>query len=548
MNRKNVFGMLIAAALVSAPARTQAVQDYSKPDPNAWQTYHGDYSGKHFSPLKQITTENVHGLTLAWTYRLNTSTEGAIVTVSPTPNTGRSNSFGASIKSIPIVSDGVAYFTMVGNAYAVDVRTGKEIWHHVWQGRSAIGNRGMALRGDSLFLETPDNHVISLDKRTGKFLWQQSLAGPGATNFSTAAPLLIRNHLIVGVGGDSGRNNGWLDSRDPATGELQWRWYTTPKAGEPGFETWPDEKSASLGAGAPWQPPTYDPELNLLYVTTGNPTSAFNGLGREGSNLYTCSVVALNPDTGKLVWYYQISPHDTHDWDATEVPVLIDGTIDGKPRKLLATTNRNGYYFLLDRTNGKPIVVKKMLKSANGFKGVDANQVLIPDPDNAPSLGGALASPDSDGSTNYPAPSFDPETGLFYTNLSDGYSIFYLNVDKSDPTGFGARGTEYHTGVHFASLRALDYRTGETKWELKYPEDPGFYTSSYPGVLTTSGGVLFSGDPSNNFIAFDVRTGKPLWHTQLTNIVSDSPITFMMDGKQYIMVAGGDTLYAFKLQ
>jgi alcohol dehydrogenase (cytochrome c) len=244
--------------------------------------------------------------------------------------------------------------------------------------------------------------------------------------------------------------------------------------------------------------------------------------------------------------YYQFSPHDTHDWDSTQVPVLIDGTINGQPRKLLAQANRNGYYFLLDRTNGKSLVVKPFIPTANGYKGLDARGVLIPDPAKEPSVGGTLVYPDSDGAANYPAPSFDPDTGLFYFNATNAASIFYVMRDAADPSGFG-RGSEHHTGLFDSSLLALDYRTGEVRWQHKYAET-GFWSSTYPGMLSTAGGLLFTGDPSGNFVAWDARTGKSLWHVPVGATISNTPITFMLDGHQYVIVASKDSLYAFYLQ
>ena len=545
----------VSVAFLSHAQNSLDVSSLAKPATNAWPTYHGDYSGRHFSPLNQINIGNAKNLSLAWIFRTSASTQGAIVGGTPQPpNAGRGNAaftgrganVGPEIKSIPLMVNGVAYLSTTNNVWAIDARSGREIWHYVWQGRSAIGNRGVAMYGKWLYLETGDNSVVSLDAATGAERWHKPLAPPSATNFSTSAPVVIRNHVILGVGGDSGTNNTWVESRDPETGEVQWKWMVTPSAGEPGIETWPSAEASANGAGGPWQPGTYDPDLNLFYVPTGNPTPTYNGPARKGSNLYTSSLVALNPDTGKMVWYYQFSPHDTHDWDATQTPVLIDGTIDGKPRKLVALANRNGYYFLLDRTTGKSVVVKPFIETTNAYKSLDKNGVLIPDVSQEPSPAGSLVSPDSDGADNYPAPTFDPQTGLFYVNSTSAFSIFYLPVDPNDASGFG-RGSEYHTGTFPSSLRALDYRTGALKWEHKY-EDVGFWSSTYPGMLSTSGGVLFTGDPSGNFIAFDAANGKILWHCPLGGTQSNTPETFMLDGHQYVVVAGVDALYAFYLQ
>ena len=281
-----------------------------------------------------------------------------------------------------------------------------------------------------------------------------------------------------------------------------------------------------------------------MYVPTGQATPTYNGKSREGANLYTCSIVALNLDTGKMAWYYQTSPHDTHDWDATEVPILVDGTIDGRPRKLLAQTNRNGYFFLLDRADGKPLIVKPFALS-NSYLGVDNGQ-LVPNPAKEGSPGGTLVFPTSDGAVNFPAQSFSPKTGLLYVNATDAGSIFYLSPDANDPTGYG-RGQEWHGGMFESRLMALDYRTGDPKWVHKYAQR-GWGSSQQPGVLATGGGLVFQGDPSGNFIGFDAATGKILWHAQLGAQLTNSPETYVLDGRQYVVVAAAESLFAFYLQ
>lgn len=523
-----------------------------------WPTYHGDFTGRHYSTDTQITTANVHSLSLAWVYRASASERGAIIGGTAPETTpigpGRAGPGGATpsvtVKAAVILDDGVLYFSSPNNVFAVDARTGKTVWHYMWRGRGAIGNRGVGIYKDWLYVETPDNHIVALDRLTGKQRWSQRIAPQGAANFSTSAPVAIHDsggdHIIVGVGGDAGRNADWVEAIDPASGALQWKWMVTPSAGEPGFDTWPNAHAAEIGAGGPWQPVTYDPALNLIYVTTGNPTPSYNGLGRKGANLYTCSVVALNPDTGKMAWYYQVSPHDTHDWDATETPVLINADYQGSPRQLLALAERNGYYFLLDRTNGKPLTVTKLVPTADGYLGRDSNGVLIPDPAREGSVGGTLASPDSDGVTNYPAPSYDPQTGLFYVNVTSSYSLYYLSPDAADPTGY--RGSEYHLGVFDSALLALHLDSGAIAWRHDYPQEAGFASSTHPGILTTAGGVLFTGDPSGNFVARDARTGRGLWHVDLGAGITNNPETYRLDGRQYVLIAAGDTLFAFALQ
>ncbi len=250
---------------------------------------------------------------------------------------------------------GILYLTIPDHVYAVDAHTGEELWHYDWQdqGGHLVGNRGVGLYGDWLYFLAPDGWLISLGANSGKERWRKKVADEKLQYFTTGAPMIVGNHVLVGVGGDAMDVPGYLEARDPETGDLQWRWNSEPKAGEPEAETWPDEPSRTHGGGMTWLSGTYDPSLNLIYWGTGNPNPVYAGQGRKGSNLWTCSIVALNPDTGKLVWYFQASPHDTHDWDNVETPVLFDATIDGKPRKLLAQAARNGYFFVLDRTNGK---------------------------------------------------------------------------------------------------------------------------------------------------------------------------------------------------
>ncbi len=498
-----------------------------KPIPGSWPTYNGDYSGRRFSPLDQISAKNVRDLSLAWVFYANTGPGG--------------NPFGSQIKSTPLEVGGVLYFTLPDHAWAVDARTGREIWHYKWesQGGIHIGNRGVAIYHDWVFFETPDNHLISLEKNTGKFRWAVQIADLAQEYFSTPAPLVIGNHVLVGVGGDSLDVPGFLEARDPEDGKVQWRWNSEPAKGEPGSESWPNEQAMSHGGGMTWLTGTYDPELHLLYWGTGNPNPVHAGQGRKGDNLWTCSIVALNPDTGKLVWWFQASPHDTHDWDNVETPVLFDGTIDGKPRKLLAQAARNGYFFVLDRTNGQPVVSKPYI-NVNWSQGVDAKGRPIPKTDKEPKTDGALVIPAAGGGTNWFPPSFDPETGLFYVSASPSYSVYYLTDTSERPEGYGGR----DAGVWSESaLEALDYKTGEIKWKHVYPENSG----GHAGILTTAGKLLFTGDPSGNAIAFDPASGEILWHAGLASSVSNGPMTYMLDDRQYVVFGAGDMLYVFRL-
>jgi len=492
--------------------------------PSAWPTYNGDYSGRRFSPLKQINSANVQHLSLAWATRVTSS-----------------SSNGITIKSTPLLVNDVLYFTAPNNVWAADVRTGRELWHYTYPPNtgSTIGNRGLGMYENWLFFETPDSHLVSLDARTGKERWKVEIADPKLDYTSTVAPVIVGNHVILGIGGDHLDNPGFIQSRDPETGALQWKLFTTPRKGEPGIETWPDEYASAHGTGQPWMPGTYDPDLNLYYVGTGNPNPVMAEKSRKGDNLYTCSILAINPDTGKMVWYYQVSPHDVHDWDAAETPVLIDGVIDGQPRKLLAQASRNGYYFLLDRTNGKHLVTAPFIDTLNWAKGLNANGQPIPDPAKYPATDGVLVSPSSNGATNWPAPSFDPETGLLYVGSSRTFSMFYLTDTDERPEGWG--GLDSMVGGNGGALLAIDYKTGKTVWRHDWPSGGGVVSH-----LSTAGKLLFTSN-LNYLIAFEPTNGKILWHAGLTGIPSAGPITYMTDGRQYVLVAAGDTLFAFTL-
>ena len=514
----------------------------NRPATDAWPTYNGDYSGRRFSTLGQINAANVKGLSLAWIYRINTSLQGALTGgEGPEPTLPLP---GVGIKSTPLQVNGILYFASPDHAWAVDARTGKEVWHYYWRTRGGdhIGNRGVGMYRGWLYFLTPDCYLVSLDAATGRERWHKQVAEMKQTYFTTSAPVVIRNHVIFGVGGDALDLPGFLESRDPDTGELQWRWFTAPRPGEPGSETWPNEYAMTHGGGMPWIPPTYDRELNLMYIGTGNPNPVLSGQSRKGDNLWTCSVVALNPDTGKMAWYYQYSPHDTHDWDAAQTPVLIDAEFGGQPRKLLAQAYRGGYFFLLDRTNGKHLLTAPFIDSLNWTKGVGANGQPIPNPDKEARVDGTLVLPATDGATNWPPPSFNPETGLFYFGTSQGFSILYLTDTDPRPEGWAA--AERRAGNLGTALVAMDYKTGKIRWRHPFPNGGG----GPIGLLSTAGKLLFGSDGAGNFVAYDPATGKPLWHSGLAANVSNGPETFLLDGRQFVVVGAGDSLYAFSLQ
>ncbi|HMD36383.1 MAG TPA: acido-empty-quinoprotein group A [Vicinamibacterales bacterium] len=514
---------------------------------DSWPTYHGDWSGRRYSALRQIDSANVNRLTLAWVYRLNTSRAGAIVG-GEGPDTPSAPISTPTVKSTPLLINGILYFSAPDHVWAVDARTGREAWHYAWKTRGGdhIGNRGVGVYDKWLYFLTPDNYFVSLELATGKERWHHEIASMKREYFSTNAPIVIGRHVIIGVGGDALDLPGWLESRDPENGELVWRWNSTPHAGEPGAETWPDDYSMLHGGGMPWIPGTYDPELNLYYFGTGNANPVLTGQNRAGDNLYTCTIVALNPDTGKMAWYYQATPHDTHDWDAAQTPVLIDGIIDGRPRKLLAQANRNGYFFLLDRTNGQHILTTKHTESANWIREINLKGQPIGNPSKEATVPGTLVSPNTSGATNWPPPSFSPDTGLLYFGVTQTFSLLYLTDTDAHPQGWAA--AERNIANVGSLLEAIDYKTGRVRWSRPLAIGPNGGIGGAMGLLSTAGNLLFGNDGGGSFVAYDASNGRPLWHAGLGTNTSNGPQTFLLDGRQYIVVGAGDALYAFALQ
>ncbi len=498
-------GGLNPAALLKQPTDT-------------WPTYNGDYSGRRFSPLKQINSSNAGNLALAWVYRTNS----------------------VPVKSTPLEVNGVLYFTVPDNVWAIDARTGRQIWHYSYQshGGDHIGHRGVGMWGDWLYFETPDCYLVCLNAKNGNERWRVKIADVALGYFATMAPLVVGNHVVIGVSGDVTDVPGYLESRDPETGAVQWHWNTEPKAGEPGSETWPQGSDAiEHGGGMTWMTGTYDPELNLLYWGTGNPNPVLAGDSRPGDNLYTCSIVALNPDTGKLVWHFQPSPHDTHDWDAVQTPIVFDGDFDGKPRKLIAQASRNGYFFVLDRATGKNLLTSPFVET-NWAKGIDSIGRPVRKTEKEPQPDGSLVSPGSDGATNWLSPSYSPQTGLFYVSARRLWSIFYKTAEGK-AEGWGGRDQNLWAD---SDIRAIDYKTGKIRWTHPIGKGEGSV-----GIMTTAGKVLFSGDNNGNLFALDSETGKALWHVNPGGFTENSPMTYELDGRQYVVFAVRDSLFAFAL-
>ena len=482
-----------------------------------WPTFNGDYSGQRYSKLSQINQSNVQHLTMAWILQPQS----------------------VGIKSTPLEVNGYLYFTTPDNVWAADARTGRIIWHYFRESTGDhIGQRGVGMYGDWLYFETPDCHLISLNAKDGTVHWNIELADPKLGYFATMAPLVIKNHVLVGVSGDVTDIPGFLESVNAETGKLEWKWNTEPGEGEPGAETWPQGTDAiKHGGGMTWMTGTYDPELNQVYWGIGNPNPVLNGAVRKGDNLYTCSIVSINPDSGKLNWHFQASPHDTHDWDAVQTPVLLEDDYKGVRRKLLAQASRNGYFFLLDRTTGEHIVTAPFIET-DWAKGIDSRGEPIPNPNKEPKPDGTLVSPGSDGATNWMAPTFNPETGLFYVSARRLWSIFYMTAEGK-PEGWAGRDRNLWAN---SVLEAIDYKTGAVRWKHEIGEGEGS-----AGMLSTAGNLLFGADNSDNLLALDPKTGKTLWHVNLGARMQTGPSTFELDGRQYLLTSAGGSILAWVL-
>jgi alcohol dehydrogenase (cytochrome c) len=523
-----------------------------KPLAESWPSYSGDYTGQRFSALKQVDRDTVKHLTLAWTEELTAGPEQSFGrfgggSSAPVITGGQgdgklTSGHNANVKGSILMVDDVLYVTSPDNVWAMDARDGTLLWRYFWETRGAthIGNRGAAIWNDYLFFETPDDYLVSLDARTGKERWHVEIADFEQQYFSTPAPIVVDNHVLVGTGNDLD-SPGFLQSFDPETGKRQWITYSVPmKAGDPGLDTWPNLDTASHGGGQVWIPGSYDPETRLYIYGTGNPTPGYTGAPRPGDNLFTCTLMAVDVDTGKLKWYFQTSAHDTHDWDSAQTPVLYDAMVDGKMRKLVSTAARNGYFYTLDRATGEHLLTKKFGTYANWALETRKTGVVSPNPEKEATIPGALVSPVEGGVVNWPPPAYSPLTGLFYTHEKNGFNMLYLT--EPDPRGsMGLGGKER---VQIGSLGdymvALDPLTGETKWRHEWPGRGG------GGVLATAGNVLFTGDGSGNFVAIDATNGKPLWRSRIGD-PSNAPQTYMVDGRQHVLVAVRDRLYAFML-
>lgn len=537
-----------------------------KPLADSWTSYSGDYTGKRYSALTQINQSNVKNLTLAWSMRIQPGMPAAaggrgfgfgggaaVPTIIGGEGSGELNESGgrsARMVGSVLAVDGVLYATTPDNAFAIDARDGRILWKYVWKtkGGTHTGNRGLGMWGHYLFMTTPDNYLVSLDARTGAERWHKTIAELSQQYFTTVAPIVVENQVLVSPGNDLDAP-GFLASFNPETGALNWKWYATPQEeGDPALKTWKSLDASRHGGGHMWIPGVYDPETKLYIVGTGNPTPAYTSQTRgEGDNLYTCALVAINVMTGKLAWHFSTSPHDTHDWDSSQTPILVDDTVNGRTRKLALQATRNGYFFAVDRVTGEGQVTSKFSSAANWAKRIDDRGRPERDPAKDFHVGGALVSPQNAGATNWAPPAFSPDTGLFYVSKNESYSMYYLT--ETGPLGaMGLGGKEEQNVMSLGSyMTAIDYKTGQIAWQHRY-SGSGSWGGTYigHGYLTTAGRLLFGGDPGGNLVAYDPANGRPLWHTRLGE-VSSAPQTYMLDGRQYILAAAADMLYAFVL-
>ena len=536
-----VCSMMLAVALSLHAQVTWDRLLNASAEPQNWLTHSGTVLGQRYSTLAEITPDNVKNLDLKWVFQ--------------------ARSF-EKFEATPLVVDGVMYTVQAPNdIVALDAATGRVFWTYNYTpstlARPCCGrvNRGVAIAGDTLVMGTIDARLIAVDAKNGKPLWNKEIAKPGQGYAITHAPLVIKDRVIVGVAGGEFGIRGFIAAYNVATGKEMWRFYTIPGKGEPGHESWPGD-SWQTGGASVWVTGTYDAALNLTYWGIGNPGPDWNGDSREGDNLYSDSVVALDADTGKMKWHYQFTPHDEFDYDATQVPVLADVEYQGRPRKVVMTANRNGLYYVLDRTNGQFLTGKPFTK-VTWMSGFDRNGRPIRVPGQEPTREGTRVYPSNQGATNWYSPSYSPHTGLFYIPAwDDTWSIY---VKAEEPYTEGQRFT---AGMHRSSFAlnrgiqnntrspedghgaviAVDGTTGEKKWQFNFID----VTDS--GVLTTATDLLFSGNREEYFFALDARTGLMLWKSALGGAIANGPMTYAVNGKQYVAVAAGNSLYAFGLR
>jgi len=540
-----VFVLGLAAGNGAMAQVTSQRMEHAASEPQNWIVYGGGYDNQRYSGLKQITQGNVKNLEQKWVLQ---------------------NQVPGAWESNPLVVGGIMYITERPNdVMAVDARTGKLFWIYRWTPDAAArvccgsNNRGVAILGDTLFVGTLDAHLIALNSKTGRPLWNIAVADVKSAYSITMAPMIVKDKVIVGVGGGEFGIRGFIAAFDPKTGKEIWRFYTIPGPGEPGFESWNGD-SWKTGGAPVWSMGSYDPALNLIYLGTGNPGPDWNPAQRPGDNLYSDSVVALDPDTGTLKWHFQFTPNDGYDYDSTQVPVLADMNWNGKPAKVMMLANRNGFFYVLDRVTGK-FLQGQPFEKVTWASGLDPNGRPI----QTPAAEGQPTWPGNQGGTNWYPPAYSPRTGLFYFSAWENYATIYRRekaeyqpgrnfsggggaglapVPGAPTVGIGRRGPiDYWTSeVGSGATIAMDPHTGKRAWS--FPQ----YDVTDAGMLTTATDLLFTGGREGYFYAFDAKAGKLLWKTNLGGSIVNAPVTFAIDGKQYVSVISGNSLSTFALR
>lgn len=532
MNRRYLLvALLFIGNLNAAVPYTRLLNDEA--NGADWLSYSGGYRAERFSPLDQVDADNVADLKVIWAYQMQ-----------PTDIPG-----AGLQESTPLVADGVMYLTeSPSSVTALDAHTGNLLWH--WQPDLAaevlhIGfpkvNRGLAILDDTLYVGTLDAQLYALDAGSGALRWQNQVAD-NAKGFSlTLAPLALDGKIIVGVSGAEAGVRAFIDAYDAKTGKRLWRRFTVPAPGEPGAETWGGD-SWQTGGGSTWLTGSYDPDLNLLYWTTGNPAPDWNGDLRPGDNLYTCSLLALDPDTGTIQWHFQFTPHDTHDWDANQIPVLVDAEVAGQQRKLIALANRNAFYYLLDRVTGK-FVHASPYSRQTWAAAIDTTGRPILLPDQEPSEEGTLVWPSLQGATNWFSPAYNPTTKQFFVaNRRMGAVYFKADAEYEAGKPFLGGGEQALSGDEASgAILALDVMSGAQLWEFELQSPP------WSGVMATAGGLVFGSSNEGYFFALDAKTGNSLWRFNTGAHIRTNPMAFALRDKQRVAVIGGRTLFVFGL-
>jgi alcohol dehydrogenase (cytochrome c) len=513
--------VLLAAGLLPGQVK---YEDILKGPGRNWLTYAGDYAATRYSPLSQIHTGNVGSLVPKWTFQV--------------PGARR-------LEASPLVHEGVMYITNTNEVLALDAASGRRIWtYRDEQAKLKNVNRGVALLGNRVYFVTSDCHLVALDARTGRLVFHKKYADTEKGNFATLAPLAIQDKILVGVSGGESGMRGFVAALSAGTGEEVWRTYTVPLKGEPFAETWSEFDTQWAGA-ATWMSGTFDPALNLVYWTTGNPWPDFYGGERRGDNLFSCSVLALDAGTGRMKWYFQFTPHDTHDWDAQSWPVLVDLEWKGQPRKLLMHPNRNGFFYLLDRVTGEFLRATPFIDKLTWATGVDAKGRPIEVSGSEPKPEGNITCPSVRGASNWMSPTFHPATRLFYVPTLEQCDRYFSSARKAEPlkgfTGGGGEEIPNQPGQFF--LRALDPITGRRVWQ--YPMTGK--GDMWAGAVSTAGGLVVFGDDDGQIVALDARTGRHLWHYAMGQLLTASPVTFEVNGKQYITLLGASDVFTFGL-